>query len=201
MALEGNIIAPYDPNGLEFLDNLPGYDSSVGVIEQLELLKQIQESGAYYWQGISFPHSDQLSVAGGNSVDGTIQLVPGSWVTSIQVYNDYTTNPNGFLLNIYDKGSKASLFYGDYTLDRMAGSSMQLFAGMSDTTTPSDPGSNSDTPFGPGYRMSPFIITKPGVLGWEITNAGTSTAIMQVMLCVAVPINAKSIGQKLIVRS
>jgi hypothetical protein len=194
-----NMVAPYD-GALEFLEKLPGYDSSSGVIEQLELAKQIQQSGKYYWQGIPFPNQDNWLVAAGDTVSGSIQVPVGSYITSIQVYNDYDANPAGFKLNLFDKGSKAYLYYGDYMLNLLAGSDMQLFAGSNESVGPSDPGMNSDIPFGPGYFQGPFIVTNPGIIGWELVNAGVSDAIMQVLMCLAVPINPVSIGQRRISR-
>ena len=205
-----NLVAPYD-GALEFLEKLPGYDSSVGVIEQLELAKQIQQSGKYYWQGIPFPNQDNWWVPGGETISGSIQVPAGSYITSIQVYNDYTGeapppeseelgNPAGFKLNLYDKGSKAYLYYGDFMLNLLAGSDMQQFAGSNESVTPSDPGMNDDRPFGPGYFQGPFIVTNPGIIGWELVNVGTVDAIMQVLLCFAIPINPVSIGQRRISR-
>jgi hypothetical protein len=190
--------APYDAE--TFLDQLPGYDSSKGVIEQLDIVRAIQESGDYYWLGISFPHHDNLVVAAGDTVNGSIQVPPGSYITSIQTYCDYVANPAGFKLNLYDKGSSQNLYYGDYDLDRLAGSDMQLQYGVDNAYVPSDPGMNLDSPFGPGYRMSPIIITSPGVIGWEIVNSGDSDSVIQVMICLAVPINEYTIGQRLINR-
>jgi hypothetical protein len=217
-----NLVAPYD-GALEFLEKLPAYDSSVGVIEQLELAKQIQQSGKYYWQGIPFPNQDNWWVPAGETISGSIQVPVGSYITSIQVYNDYTGeappapppngpqlrprvgppftgNPAGFKLNLFDKGSKAYLYYGDFMLNLLAGSDMQQFAGSNESVTPSDPGMNDDRPFGPGYFQGPFIVTNPGIIGWELVNAGVSDAIMQVLMCLAVPINPVSIGQRRISR-
>ena len=68
-------------------------------------------------------------------------------------------------------------------------------------TNPSDIGSNQDIPFGPSYLLSPFIVTKPGVLGWEIVNESASTNVIQVMLACAVPINQKSVGQIVVAKN
>lgn len=189
-----SLVAPYD--NLTFLDKLPGYDSSVGVIEQLDLVRVIQRSGNYYWMGLALPNGADTLVPGGVSVSGSLQVPAGSYITSIQTYNDFVANPSGFKLNLYDKGTKANFFYGDYMLDRLAGSNMQLQVGDGQFT-PSDPGSNLDSPFGPQYRMAPIIVTDPGVIGWEITNQGNDAQI-QVLVCLAVPINQQTIGQRVV---
>jgi hypothetical protein len=73
---------------------------------------------------------------------------------------------------------------------------MQVRYGVGTTTPPSDPGMNGDDPFGPAYLMSPFIISSPGVLGWELVNLNAVTAVFQVLLSIAVPINKQSIGHR-----
>lgn len=194
------LVAPYDE--LTFLDKLPGYDSNRGVIEMLDLVREIQQSGNYYWQGASFPYGSQTLVAGGNTINGSIQVPPGSYITSVTVYNDYVVNPAGFKLSLYDKGSKAQFYYGSYELDRLCGSNMQQQVGNGASNPPSDPGVNGDNPFSPQFMMGPIIVTSPGVIGWEIVSLapnGTNSQI-QCMIAFAIPVNRQSIGQKLITK-
>ena len=197
-----NIEAPFDE--LQFINNLAAYDSSPGVIEMLELVKEIQLSGNYYWQGYSFPTGGNTTIPGNGTVNGSIQVPQGTYVTSITHYDIVedevrggTGYPGlGFKFKLYDKGSKASIFYGDYAMNRTVSSNMQLQYGVGAHPLPSDPGMNPDSPFGPNYLMSPFIINEPGVLGWEVVNLDPNAAQIQVMLACAVPINRQSIGQK-----
>jgi hypothetical protein len=186
--------APYE-GSLQTIQNQSQYDTSKGLDELLDLVRNIQESGNYYWQGISFPDSSNLVLASGVTINGTIQVPPGTYVTSI---NYYTGNVATFVqgagvkIKLYDKGTKASIFYGDgdKSLDRDCMSNMQIKYGAG----------NTEPPFGPGYLMSPFIITPPGILGWELVSQamdGTSQ-IVQVMLNCAVPINKQSIGHHIV---
>ncbi len=199
----------FDPTTIEYdgwmgslqtINNLPAYDGSVGVDEMLDLVREIQQSGNYYWVGVVFPGSNDILASGGVTLSGTIPLPSGTYVTSIQFYNDYVTNPKGFILKLYDKGTKASIFYGDYALAGTVASNMQEQVGVSNSNPPTDGGSNLDNPFGPNYLMSPFIITPPGILGWELTSKGDveTQANMQVMLACAVPITAASINAKIV---
>ncbi len=178
---------PYGVN--QFIDNLQAYNSNQGTDEMLDLIREIQQSGNYYWQGIPLPVGSATTVSARATVTGSIQVPQGTWVTSITYYS---SQEEGFKLKIFDKGSKASIFYGDYACIRNIASSMLT----SDPTLPipSDAGSNSDIPLGPGYLMEPFIINDPGVLGWEVVNQSASSNVIQVMLACAVPINKASIG-------
>jgi hypothetical protein len=59
---------------------------------------------------------------------------------------------------------------------------------------------NENPPFGTGYLLSPFIVTPPGILGWELVSNDVSgtNQIVQVMLSCAVPINSQSIHTVLV---
>lgn len=181
--------APYDE--LQLINLLPGYDASQGTDELLDLVRMIQTSGNYFWQGNVFPGANDISVAAKATVNGTIQVPPGTYITSIQYYD---SDDAGFKFKLYDKGTKASIFYGDYALERTIASNMQLGYGVGHNNPPTDAGSNLDNPFGPGYLMSPFIVTPPGILGWEIVNLSASAATLQVLLCCAVPLTNRSIN-------
>lgn len=199
-----NIEAPFDE--LQFIDNLQAYNSSPGVIAMTELIREIQQSGNYYFQGITFPTGGNTTVPGNGTVNGTIQLPQGSYCTSITHYDVVEDEVRGgqgggfpgfgFKFKLYDKGSKASIFYGDYALNRTVSSNMQIQYGVGANNPPSDPGMNPDNPFGPNYLLSPFIINIPGVMGWEVVNLDPNPAVIQVMLSCAVPINRQSVGQK-----
>lgn len=179
-----SIDAPYGVN--QFVDNLPGYNSCQGTDEMLDLMREIQNSGNYYWQGIPFPIGGATSVVGNATVNGTIQVTQGTYITAITHY--MADGDAGFKFKLYDKGSKASIFYGDYCREGLVSSDMvqavNVYGGV--------------RPFGPAYLMSPFIVTDPGVLGWEVVNLSPTTQTIQVMLSCAVPINRQSIGAKII---
>lgn len=185
-----SIVADYDE--LQFINNLQAYNGSRGTDEMLDMMREIQQSGNYYWQGVCFPTGGNTTVGAYATVNGTIQVPSGSWVTGMTSYN--VVGGAGFKFKLYDKGSKASIFYGDYAKANVVSSVMQLIP----NNPPSDAGMNGDSPFGPNLLMNPFIINDPGVLGWEIVNLDSIPAVLQVMLSIAVPINAQSIGQRLI---
>jgi hypothetical protein len=190
-----SIDAPY--SSIQFIDNMVVYATCKGCDEMLDLVREIQESGNYYWQGLAFPMQGGTTFTSQQTKNGTVQIPPGTYITSISYFND--TAP-GFKFKIYDKGTKASIFYGDYCKSSLVSSDMQIQSNPADVFVPSDPGMNSDDPFGPGYLMSPFIITDPGVLGWEIVNMATANATIQVLMACAVPINSTSIGGKVITK-
>ncbi len=172
----------YPYSNLQFINNLPAYDASLGTIEMLDLIREIQTSGNYYFQGMPFPVAGATTVPAFGTVNGTFQVPAGTYVTSI---SHYAGNAEGFKVKLYDKGSKASIFYGDYAKTPIVSSDM----------VPTTEG-----PFGPAYLMSPFIINDPGVLGWEVVNLSSTDQVLQVLLCVAVPINKRSIGANTVSR-
>lgn len=186
--------APYG-GSLQFLQNLSPYDCSQGLDEMLDLYREIQQSGAYYWQGVVIPRSDQTTIGALQTLNGTVQIPDGSYVTGITFFSNSDVNPEGYKIRIYDEGTKASIFFGEYALERVVASSMQLFLGVGASNPPTDPGMNGDNPFGPNLLMNPFIITKPGVLGWEIVNLSTVDATIQLLLSCAIPANKKTAGQ------
>jgi hypothetical protein len=145
----------------------------------LDLMRKIQQSNNYFWQGTAFPPNTTVTAL--MTINGSIALPAGTYVTGVSYYG---SQPERFNLKIFDKGTKASIFYGDYIDVRGYASSMQILTGL-----------GSDLPFGPHILMNPFIITEPGVLGWEIVNKSSSDQVIQVMLDCAIPVNQKTINQ------
>jgi hypothetical protein len=179
------IDAPYD--SVTFLNAQNPYDCGEGLDTLLDLAREIQDSGNYYWQGVSFPDSNSLVIAPQVTVNGTLQIPEGTYVTAIQMFArksaDFTAS-GGFRVKLYDKGTKASIFYGDYVRANLVASEMQV---------------QTLSPWGLGYLTSPFIVTPPGVLGWEIVSMDASNnQLIQMMLCCAVPINKASIGVRVV---
>lgn len=185
----------------DFLDTLPGYDSNQGVSEMLELLREIQESELYYWVGAAFPFGAAITVPALATVNGTISLPAGTIITSITHYTNIQGVQAllpGFKISLRDKGSKVSIFYGDYALDRLVTSNMQIQFGQGATNPPTCPGSNLDDPFGPNYLLSPFIVTAPGILAWEVVNLNPIASTFQAMLSCAVPILDMTVNQVIV---
>jgi hypothetical protein len=193
------IDAPYD-GALQFIHNLVPYATWVGTDEMLDLWREIFTSGNYYWQGVAIPTCDNTLIPPLQTLNGTVQVPTGSYITGITAYVNSELTGEGYKVRLYDEGTKASIFYGDYALERVFASTMQLHYGQGSNNPPSDPGSNLDNPFGPNLLMSPFIVTNPGIIGWEIVNLSPLAAgqQIQIMLSVAVPANKRSVGQMVV---
>jgi hypothetical protein len=187
-----SLVGPhYDEN--QFINQLQAYNTWQPNDDTLDLYREIQASGNYYWQGLVFPDSSNRTVGPQATINGTLIVPAGTYVTSITHYSSLAP---GFKFKLYDKGTKASIFYGDYALDRIVSSNM-LTTGIY-ATVPTDIGSNQDIPFGPAMLLSPFIVTGPGVIGWEIVNLGTDNNIVNVLVACAVPITHRSIGTTIV---
>jgi hypothetical protein len=208
----------YPYSKVELIDRLPGYDTSPSVMRQVDWIREIIESDAYYWRGCPFPPVD-TEFELNETKNGSITLPPGTYVTSINYYQDKPPSQEeqpsivvakgvkakaiiapripapvlpGVKFKLYDKGTKASIFYGDYAYGETVASNMQIQYGVGTSNPPSDLGMNLDNPFGPNYLLSPFIITPPGVLNWEVVNMATGESTIQFMVACAVPINPQS---------
>jgi hypothetical protein len=189
------IQSPLAYDELQFLNNLPAYNTSTGADEMLELYRELQQSGNYYFQGLSFPNGDDTLVGGDQTLNGTLVVPVGTYITGITQYylavgDERGAAAIGFKMKIFDKGSKESIFYYDYCIDGLVGRDMTQdvnpYGGVK--------------PMGPGLLMSPFIITNPGQLGWEVVNLSPNDATIQVLLTCAVPVGLQTIGQKIVSR-
>lgn len=177
----------------DFINRLPAYDQSEGTDVLLDLLREIIYSGNYYWVGASFPYGDLINIPAFGTSNGTVSLPPGTYITSINYFNDPIVNPEGFKLLMYDKGTKAPIAYGGFADIKTMGSDMQV----QNIPVPNPPSDDfGGTVFGPGYLISPFIITPPGVINWDIVNLSPNPVVIQVMLGCAVPIRADTLGHR-----
>lgn len=195
-----SLIAPYD-DSLSFLNSLDVYKTCEGTDELLDLVRELQFSSNYYWQGVAIPNRDHTHFLPQQTQNGSIQLVSGTYLTSLTWYSSPAgVEPTvyGSKIKIWDKGSKSSWAYGDYILDRLVASSMDQHIGVGTSTPPTDAGVNADNPFGQAFFTSPLIITDPGVLGWEIVNLAPFEVEIQYLLTIAVPINKRSVNQTVV---
>ena len=173
-----SIDAPYSEN--QIWDNLDVYATCQGTQEMLDLVHVIQTSDNYFCQLVGFPHD--IGFVGYQAANGSENLPEGTYITGMSSYSD---QPEGFNVMIYDKGTKASIFYGDYIRNTLVASVMDQ-----------DPVfSHFHKVYGLNMLMSPFIITKPGVLGWEIVNRSANNANIQMCLMCAVPVNQRTSSQ------
>lgn len=182
-----------------FMDKLPGYDSNFMVTELLEQARQLTLSNNYYWVGLSFPQAPYDVVAAGQTVSGTVSIPPGTYITAINAYGNsggyIIPNVYAFKFSLYDKGTKAPIVYGDYTISSTITSDMAI-----QVSTLGDGVYTPDQPFGPAYLLSPFIVTPPGVIAWNIVSYLQSQLNVQMLLCCAVPINQQSLNTRKIVK-
>lgn len=100
---------PYDCN--QYLNELQAYNTNRGTDELLDLMREIQKSGNYYWEGLVFPSIESFDIPALGTLNGITNIAPGSYVTAISAYSALGA---GFVFKLYDKGSKASVFYSDY---------------------------------------------------------------------------------------
>jgi hypothetical protein len=189
------IQSPLVYDELQFLNNLPAYNTSPGNDEMLDLYRMLQQSGGYYFQGLSFPNGADTVIGGDLTLNGTLIVPAGTYITGITQYYSVQEDERGaaaigFKMKVFDKGTKESIFYLDYCIDGLVGRDMTQdvnpYGGVK--------------PMGPGLLMSPFIITDPGQIGWEVVNLSSHPATLQVLLTCAVPVNAKNIGQQIVSR-
>lgn len=177
------IQAPYSVT--EIMNQLVAYQTWGGLDELLDLGKLIIESDNYIWAAEGIPDHSIINFSPGQTLSGSIAVPSGTFVLSVQGYNQ---GP-GYNLKIFDKGTTASLFYTDYVRNGAIVSDMQA----------SVPGLNA--PFGPGLLSSPFIVTPPGAIGWEVTNADTlNPQMIQLLIVMAQPVTAVTIGHQVISR-
>ena len=176
-----NIDYPFSEN--TWLDNLPAYNANVGVDSLLDLYREIQQSGNYYYSGLVFPNLQiQPTIPAQGTLQGVITVPPGSYVTGIAAHSG---SSNGFNLKLYDKGSKASIFYSSYAQHYVVTGEF---------------GTTEDVPTGPALLKSPFILTGPGILGWEIVNLSSDANQIQVLVDCAIPVTNRSIGNMVVNR-
>src|ERR1035437_4629136 len=117
------ISAPHDD--LTYLNNLSAYSTSAGNDELLDLYRMLQQSGGYYFQGLSFPNGADTVVGGNQTLNGTLIVPVGTYITGItQFYlaqEERGAAAIGFKMKVFDKGSKESIFYLDYCIDGLVG--------------------------------------------------------------------------------
>src|ERR1035437_7661393 len=98
------IQSPYDE--MQFLNNLPAYNNSAGNDEMLELYRELQQSGNYYWQGLSFPNGADTTIGGNQTLNGTLIVPAGTYITGITQYylaaDERGASAVGFKMKVFD---------------------------------------------------------------------------------------------------
>lgn len=171
MVVQSSQLVIPDVSVLQFIDAMPQYNTSEGRIQQLDILRTVQElSTQFFWQGVAVPRREQISFAARETKETTISIQPNSILLSI---SGYCEQPDGFNISIMDKGSKTNLVSKDFAFR----SHFAAVSGMNPSTDPT----------GPYWLLSPYTLTNPGQLQVKITNLSGSTAIIQVVIGVATP--------------
>lgn len=172
-------------------DDTGAYDLNAGVDALLDGAREILESDAYMFQGVSFPKGQDIFVNPGQTFSGTLNLTPYSYLLYM---TGWSQNKNQFTMRIFDKGAQADLYFKQFAwfptvMSNMGGrlqynNGQEIFIG------------DEDKPFGPYFFQAPLVILPPGVLQVQITNVSTIPAgppspnppnAMQVLFAVAVP--------------
>lgn len=161
-----------------WLDSLPGYDMYPGVSKLLDGLKRVQESGSYYYDARGVPDAGNAEVAAFDSFEGEISIVPGSLLMMV---SSYSTQGEGFKVQVYDKGSKTTLFAGTFGKDESVFGQVRANPVYGDVYR------------GPHMLEAPFVVLSPGQVNVEIRNLSESANILQVAFHLAVPVNTRSL--------
>lgn len=174
-----------DPYSLSsWYENQGAYDVNVGTDLLLDQTRQILESDAYLFQGVSFPKGRDIFLDPGQSFSGSLNLTAYSYIVSL---TGFSGNGNQFTLRIYDKGAQADLYYGQFAWFPTVISNMEGGFNMGVPL----PIRTADQPFGPYFFRDPLIVLPPGVLQIQITNVSTDPSfgqgVMQMLFGVAVP--------------
>jgi hypothetical protein len=169
-------VRPIFPSYLSnWLDHLGAYDTWEGQDEALDMMRILYESDAYYPYMV-------LNFNAGETQTGSFQVPSGSWFVSAGCYVNEGTNVvsktgAGAKVRVYDKATQSDLFYQQFAMGKCVFDD-------GDNRSPT----TMDSPFGPYLVRSPFIISSPGVIQWEITNIdANNAATIQVLLSFAVP--------------
>jgi hypothetical protein len=175
-----------------WLDHLGAYNTWEGQDIALDLIRLLYESDAYYPYMVPFPNNivgmgngtgpgNILNFNAGETQSGSLQIPEGSYLVSAGCYAYNLINPDaprtgaGAKVRIYDKATQSDLFYQIFAQGH------SVFSDGSITNTP-------DVPFGPYFLRSPYIISRPGVINWEITNLDPLNAeTIQVLLSFSTP--------------
>ena len=181
-------------------ENNGAYDLNTGTDLLLDQTRHILESDNYTCQLISFPKGAAISVPFAQSFNGSLNLVPYSYILGL---NGFNSNMGQFTLRIYDKGAQTDLYYGQFAwFPTVIGGMQQQITTGGDTINLSD----VDKPFGPYFFRAPWIVLPPGVLQIQVTNAlpiqvnpGSTQEFVQMLFLVAVPKNTATLNTRRVV--
>lgn len=178
-------------------DNNGAYDLNTGTDLLLDQVREILLSDNYTFQGIGFPKGGDVQFDFHNTFDGSLNLVPYSYIFGLNGYNEAAGQ---FTLRIYDKGAQTDLYYGQFAwYPTVIGIMQNQFSEGAQILQ-----ADQDKPFGPYFFRAPWIVVPPGILQIQITNVGqivTPQPIQraQLLFLVAVPKTTQTLNTRRVI--
>ena len=165
----------------EWLNGLSVYSTSEGADEMLDLYRRLVNSNDYYWMGVPVPTGTNINIPGYQGYEAGVSVPPGSYIISL---TGSSSDPAGFKFSLSDKGSKLQLTEKTFIQSNLIlGNEFPVSGGLVE-----------DNPFGPYLLKSPLVVMEPGQLQVQITNMAADTAIIQILIGIAVPVTAHNIS-------
>ena len=170
------------PYQADFIDSLPAYNTWVGNIERLDLVRDILQSNGYNYQGIVFPTRDLIvtnnfatyGIPPYGQQDGVLPVGKGSVLISIAAY---CSDPLGFKYGIFDNSSKNNIIERQSIRADVLGYVKSV--DLMDSTLP--------TILSPLFLDIPYVLTGNGTVAIRVNNLSPGYNIAQVLLNFAVP--------------
>jgi hypothetical protein len=172
------------PYRADYIDSLPAYNTWVGNIERLDLVRDILQSNGYRYQGIVFPTRDAIvtnnyatyGLPPYSQQDGILSVGRGSVLVSLAAY---CSDPVGFKYSIFDHSAKNSIIDGQ--------SIRADCLGFVTSSSPMD--AFVPTYLGPLFMDVPYVLTGDGSVAIRVNNLSSGYNIAQLLLNFAVPKN------------
>lgn len=172
---------------LSYLNNQPVYTASPGLDSLLDQARTFAMTDDYYWQGTAFPGSSFTNLAARATYAGIVTVPPLSYITNL-TGDCFATTPSeeasniGFSIRIYDKGAKAdTAINAQFIRSRLISSALRQ--------------TSIRIKQGQSWLLSPMIVLAPGALQIEITNLSSIAITAQMLLGMAIPLNAVSMNE------
>lgn len=147
------------------LEALPLYQANGLVHSMLEPLKEVMNSGNYFFRGVPIPRSGNTNIGARATYEEQISIPNGSYLLYMTAQS--ATPFTRFRFNIFETGSKRSI----------ATEHIKAMVAL-------PPPGFGITPF---ILPSPLVITREGQLGVSITNLSATAQECGLLLCFAVP--------------
>lgn len=171
------------PYRADYIDSLPGYNTWIGNIERLDLVRDIINSNGYRYQGVVFPTRELIvsssyatyGIPPFSQQDGSVVVGRGAVLVSVAAF---CSNSQGFKFGIFDQSTKDAIIEGNTIR-------AELF-GFTQSTDPID---GVTQYYGQTYIGLPYVLTGNGVVSIRVNNLSNGYNIAQVIANFAVPRN------------